>query len=193
MIKFIVFSVLIFSTLVSFAQSNSSLKEYRITAGIGIANGTKNSVSIGRSLWLQHAYRFASKFSIATEYENLIYKQPNSDLGIAKEFDKIKLNDHNISLLFKYQLLKTNRLRIEVVSGGTYCIQQKVYYYRQYFAGSLLVFGEITTVSDYKVPLLTEFEYSLSKTINIQVRVKYNESGNERNTYSAGIGMSVKL
>jgi len=41
--------------------------------------------------------------------------------------------------------------------------------------------------------LLLEIEYRISKKLNIQARMKYNLNPQDGDTYSSGVGLSLKL
>ena len=194
MIKVLLVLVFLFSTLVATSQtSSSSFKEVRVSGGVGIAYPQVNPLSPGQYLWLQHAYRFAPKVWIATEYESMVYKRPTFYSYSPPEYDKIKFYDHNISLLFKYQVITTNKTKLVAASGWTYCIQQREQYEPIFADNGVFWSRRVTSFSEYKIPLLVELEYPLFKAVNIQARVKYNLVANDRSTYGAGIGASLKL
>jgi hypothetical protein len=69
-----IFFVLALSTLVAISQTNGqTMKECRITGGVGIAGATENVRSLGRDFWLQLNYKLNTHISIALEFENMKY------------------------------------------------------------------------------------------------------------------------
>lgn len=195
MIKFLfLFFLFALSALVSFAQTPSQTqKECRITSGIGIAAATKNTKSAGKDVWLQLDYRLSENFSIATEYENMAYTQPGYYKDLPVDPNEIKVIDNNFSLLLKYHIQTNSRLKAAVATGWTHTTRQSEYYFYESDRVSQHWFRTVTSFSDYRIPLLLEVEYPFYKKINIQARVKYNLNPRNGNTYSGGIGLSLKL
>lgn len=191
--KYLLLSMLYFPAITLFSQQNvKAYKECRLAAGGGIANGVTNTVSIGRSEWIQMSYGLANKVSIASEYENMHYNQPSYYSYVPPEYDKISVYDHNISLLFKYHITDS-KVRVSVVSGWTYTIKQTEYYQPDYSSNGVSWFRQVWTSNQYKIPLQGEVEYPILKTINVQGRVRYNLVADAGSTYSAGLGLSLKL
>jgi len=188
---FIVFSS---SALVSFSQENSQVqKECRITGGLGFAGAAKNNKSLGQDVWLQLDYKLSENISIATEFENMAYKQPGYYENLLVKPNEIKVVDNNFSLLFKYHLPINSALKIALASGWTFTTRQNDYYIFEVTDSSQEYFRNVTSFSDYRIPLLVEVEYPVSKKINIQARAKYNLNPQNGDTYSGGIGLSLKL
>ena len=88
-----------FVSFASFAQTNSQTqKECRITSGIGFAGATKNTKSVGRDFWLQLDYKLSENISIATEFENMAYKQWGYYKDLPVNPNEMKVVDNNFSL-----------------------------------------------------------------------------------------------
>src|SRR5688572_7558528 len=67
---------LLFPSLTSWSQaSTSTVRECRISTGIGFSDATTNMKKIGPDFWLQLDYGLKDNFSIAFEFENGAYKQ----------------------------------------------------------------------------------------------------------------------
>ncbi len=168
-------------------------KECRITGGLGFAGATKNTKSVGQDVWLQLDYKLSEKISVATEFENMTYKQPGYYKNVPVDPNEIKVVDNNFSLLLKYHFPIKSALKISVASGWTYTTRQSQYYIYTVDSTSSDLFRNVTSFSDYRIPLLLEIEYPVSKKIDIQARVKYNLNPQNGDTYSSGIGLSLKL
>lgn len=182
------------SVLVSFSQTNSQTQnECRITGGFGFAGATKNNKSVGGDTWLQLAYKLSETISIATEFENMGYKQSGYYEDLPVDPNEIKVVDNNFSLLLKYHFPIKSRLKVAVASGWTYTTRQNDYYIYTSDSTSQSWFRNVSSFSDYRIPFLLEVEYPVSKKINIQARVKYNLNPQNGDTYSSGIGISLKL
>jgi hypothetical protein len=183
-----------FFSLVALSQTNTQTqKECRITSGIGFAGATNNTKSVGRDVWLQLDYKLSENISIATEFENMGYKQPGYYKDLPINPNEIQVVDNNFSLLLKYHFPIKSAIKIAVSSGWTYTTRQSEYYIFTSISTSQEWFRNVTSFSDYRIPLLLEIEYSISKTLNIQARVKYNLNPQNGDTYSSGIGLSLKL
>jgi hypothetical protein len=190
----LLFFLFILSALVSFSQTNSQIqKECRITGGLGFAGATKNTKSVGQDVWLQLDYKLSDNISVATEFENMTYKQPGYYKNLPVDPNEIKVVDNNFSLLLKYHFPIKSALKVSVASGWTYTTRQSQYYIYTVDSTSSDLFRNVTSFSDYRIPLLLEVEYPISKKINIQVRVKYNLNPQNGDTYSSGIGVSLML
>src|SRR5690242_13286388 len=123
------FFLFILSTLVSFSQTKSETqRECRITGGLGFAGATKNTKSVGRDVWLQLDYKLSENISVATEFENMTYKQPGYYKNVPVDPNEIKVVDNNFSLLLKYHFPIKSALKISVASGWTYTTRQSQYY-----------------------------------------------------------------
>ena len=189
----LLFAFALFS-LASLSQTNSQIqKECRITSGVGFSGATKNTKSIGQDVWLQLDYGLSENISIATEFENMTYKQPGYYKDLPVNPNEIKVVDNNFSLLLKYHVPIKSTVKIAVASGWTYATRQSEYYIYERDSTSQRWFRNVTSFSDYRIPLLLEIEYPVSKKINIQARVKYNLNPQNGDTYSSGIGLSLKL
>lgn len=84
-------------------------------------------------------------------------------------------------------------MKFAISSGWTYAVRQSAYYI--YFNDGVVqrVYKNVTSFSDYRIPFLIELDYPVSKKINILARAKYNVNPENGNTYSSGIGLSLKL
>ena len=183
-----------FFSLATFSQTNTETqRECRITGGIGFAGATKNTKSVGQDVWLQLDYKLSQNISIATEFENMSYKQPGYYKDAPINPNDIQVVDNNFSLLLKYHFPIKSALKISAASGWTYTTRQSQYYIYTVDSTSSDLFRNVTSFSDYRIPLLLEIEYPVSKKINIQARVKYNLNPQNGDTYSGGIGLSLKL
>jgi hypothetical protein len=183
-----------FFSLATFSQTNTEAqRECRITGGIGFAGATKNTKSLGQDVWLQLDYKLSQNISIATEFENMAYKQPGYYKYLPINTNEIQVVNNNFSLLLKYHFPIKSALKISVASGWTYSTRQSQYYIYTVDSTSSDLFRNVTSFSDYRIPLLLEIEYPVSKKINIQARGKYNLNPQNGDTYSSGIGLSLKL
>ena len=181
-------------SIITLSQTTTEiLKECRITGGIGFAGATKNTKSVGQDVWLQLSYKLSENISIATEIENMTYKQPGYYKDLPVNPNEIKVVDNNFSLLLGYHFSMKSAVKVSVASGWTYTTRQNDYYIYERDNTSQHWFRNVTSFSDYRIPLLLELEYPLSKKINVQARVKYNLNPQNGNTYSSGIGLSLRL
>jgi hypothetical protein len=186
--------LLIFISSISVCQSNNQQqKDCNISTGIGFGSITRNAKSAGRSFWLQLSYKLAQRFSIATEFENNNFKQPGYYSDLPVNPNEIKVSEDNFSLLIKYHFITNKNVKIAVASGWTFNVQQNDYYYFEKDLNSQHWFRNVTSSSDYSIPFLAEIFYPLFKNINIEARVRYNLERDNRGTYAAGIGLSLKL
>jgi hypothetical protein len=191
------FSALLFSQL-SLCQDNiTNEKEGTISTGFGFANATKNTKSSGTDFWIQLDYKLAAKFSIATEFENMGYTQPGYFSNLTPGLDnKIQYVINNFSLLVKYHFALHSKLQISVASGWTYSLREFSYYSVTVDSAATITISAIPyslSVEDYRIPLIAEIAYPVSKKINVAARVKYNMNPPDGNDYSFGIGLSLKL
>ena len=187
-------SLSIFFYLVTSAQTNvQNVRECRITTGIGFSGAIQNTKSLGLTNWLQLAYRLSENISVATEFESLTYKQPGYYASLPVYPNEISVFDNNFSLLLKYHLPIKSKMKFAISSGWTFAMRQSEYY--KYFDdGSIQrLYKDVNSFSDYRIPYLIEIDYPVSKKINIQARAKYNLNPQNGNTYSSGIGLSLKL
>lgn len=184
--------VLIFFSALSAQEAAQFSKECMISSGYGYANGIENSKS-GSSIFLQMSYRFSAQFSLATEFEHMIYKVPGyyPDLPISPNIQN--LFDDYFSLLIKYNLPLNSKLRAALSSGWTFYTRQNEYYDFYKDATSQRISYRVTSLSDFGIPFLLETHYPLWKNMGAGVRVKYNLNPKQGSTYSAGIGVSLKL
>jgi len=187
-----------FSFLSSSAQTVGQIeKECRISSGLGIAGATKNTTSIGPDYWLQLEYQFLKNVSIATEFENMSYKQPGYYENLPVKPNEIKRLNNNFSLLLKYLFPAKSKMKFTIASGWTYSVLTSDYYILETGIENggtyLSYFRNISGSSDYRIPFLAEIQYPFSKNLNIEARIKYNLNPQNGNTYSAGLGLSLKL
>jgi len=183
-----------FFSFIALSQTNNQTqKECRITGGIGFAGATKNTKTVGQDVWLQLDYKLFENISIATEFENMGYKQPGYYKDLPIQPNEIQVVDNNFSLLLKYHFPMKSALKISVASGWTYTTRQSQYYIYTVDSTSSDAYRNVTSFSDYRIPLLLEIEYRISKKLNIQARMKYNLNPQDGDTYSSGVGLSLKL
>ena len=186
--------VFAFFSLASLSQTNSQIqKECRITSGVGFSGSTKNNKSLGKDVWLQLDYKLYENISIATEFENMNYKQPGYYKDLPVNPNEIKVVDNNFSLLLKYHVPIKSTVKVAIASGWTYTTRQNIYYIYELDSTSQRWFRNVTSFTDYRIPLLLEIEYPISKKLNIQARGKYNLNPQNGDTYSSGVGLSLKL
>ena len=186
--------VFAFFSLASLSQTNFQIqKECRITSGVGFSGSTKNNKSLGKDVWLQLDYKLYENISIATEFENMNYKQPGYYKDLPVNPNEIKVVDNNFSLLLKYHVPIKSTVKVAIASGWTHTTRQNIYYIYELDSTSQRWFRNVTSFTDYRIPLLLEIEYPISKKINIQARVKYNLNPQNGDTYSSGVGLSLKL
>jgi hypothetical protein len=194
MIKPLLSFLFAFLSLATLSQTNSEAqRECRITGGMGFAGATKNTKSVGQDVWLQLDYKLSQNISVATEFENMTYKQSGYYKDLPVNPNEIKVVDNNFSLLLKYDIPIKSAIKVDVASGWTYTTRQSEYYIYELDSTSQRWFRNVTSFSDYRIPLLLEVEYPVSKNINIQARVKYNLNPQNGNTYSSGLGLSLRL
>jgi hypothetical protein len=188
-----------FFFLSSSAQTTEQIeKECRISSGLGIAGATKNTKSIGTDYWLQLDYKFLKNVSIATEFENMTYKQPGSYKNLPVNPNEIKKVNNNFSLLLKYHFATKSKMKFIIASGWTYSVLTNDYYILETRNNNnggtyLSYFKNISAFSDYRIPFLAEIQYPFSKNLNVEARIKYNLNPQNGNTYSGGLGLSLKL
>jgi hypothetical protein len=183
---------LVFFGAVSGQETTMFSKECSITSGYGYANGVVSSKS-GSSLFIQMSYQLSRQFSLATEFEHLIYKAPGyyPDLPISPNVQN--LFDDYFSLLIKYHLPFNAKLHASLATGWTFYTRQNEYYEFYRDATSQSISYRITSFSDFGIPFLVETNYPLWKNLGAGIRVKYNLNPKQGSTYSAGIGVSLKL
>ena len=169
-------------------------KECRISTGIGFANATQNVKAVGKDFWLQLDYKAMEHFSVALEFENFGYKQGGYYQELPLEYhNEIKVLNNNFSLLIKYHVPSKGKLKLALASGWTYSIRHNDYYRPPYNQTSQTWPQYVTSFTDYRIPLLAEAQYPVSKNVNLLTRLKYNLNPQNGNTYAAGIGLSLKL
>ena len=183
-----------FVSIASFSQTNSQTqKECRITSGIGFSGATKNTKSVGLDFWLQLDYKLSENISIATEFENMTYKQPGYYKNLPVNPNEIKVVNNNFSLLLKYHFPIKSAFKVALASGWTYTTRQSDYFIYESDSTSERWFRNVTSFNDYRIPVLLEIEYPVSKKLDIQARAKYNLNPQNGDTYSCGLGLSLKL
>ncbi len=180
--------------LASFCQSHIEPdKEFRISSGAGFGSATENVSSIGTDWWIQFDYKLATHFSIAMESDFAHYKQHGLYADLPVKPNEMKVYDNNFSLLVKYHFSPLKRIKIDLASGWTYCIRQTEYY-NLFAIDTLQVWTQnITSFSDYRIPFVAEVAYSVMHNVDIIARIKYNLNTPDGDTYSASIGLSLKL
>ncbi|MEO8416531.1 MAG: hypothetical protein ABI472_22900 [Ginsengibacter sp.] len=180
------------------AQTTKQIeKECRISSGLDIAGSTKHTKSTGRDYWLQLDYKFLRNVSIATEFENIAYKQPGYYENLPIHPNEIKVVNNNFSLLLKYHFATKSKMKFTIASGWTYSILTDDYYILESGAGNggtdLNYLRNVSAFCDYRIPFLAEIQYPFSKNLNVEARIKYNLNPQNGNTYSVGPGLSLKL
>lgn len=191
-------SAAILSLGLLFASAQSSkigAKECTISSGLGISGINKNLKNVGQSFWLQLNYRLHEKVSLAFDFENMTYKQPGYYKDLPFNPNEIKVFNNNFSVLLKYHVNTGKKIKLTVASGWTYCIIQNEYYYSANLSNpnGVAYIANVSSYNEYKLPILVEMAYPLSKNIDINVRGKYNFNTQSGNTYSTGLGLSLKL
>jgi len=181
-------------SLASFSQiSTQRQKECRIASGFGFGSASQNVKSGGTDIWIQLDYRLLENISIATEFENMTYKQPGYYPDVPDIPNEVKAYNDNFSLLLKYHFPTSKKINISIGSGWTYSIRQYEYYIYEDDGVTKHWFPNVSSFSDYRIPFLAEIGYPISKKIDIQARLKYNLSSHHNDTYAGGIGLSLKL
>jgi hypothetical protein len=192
--KYLLFHLFIVSSFVSFSQANTQTeRECRIASGFGIASATQSVKSPGTDLWIQMDYRILKSVSVATEYENMTYKRPGYHDGLPVDPNEVQVYNDNFSVLLKYHFTTSKKLKISLASGWTHTTEQEDYYIYEDDGVTKHWFRNISSFSDYRIPFLAEVGYPLSKSIDIQGRVKYNLSSESVSSYAGGIGLSLRL
>ena len=183
---------LIFFHALKAQKSTHFSKECQISAGYGYANGVENSKS-GSSIFIQMNCQLSSQFSLATEFEHVVFKMPGyyPDLPITPNVQN--LFDDYYSLLIKYCLPLNAKLHASVATGWTFYTRQNQYYDFYNDATSQRITHTERSFSDFGIPFLLETNYPVWKNLRAGVRVKYNLNPQEGSTYSAGIDVELKL
>jgi hypothetical protein len=195
MVKYLLMLTLFcFLSFISLSQTNNLFqKECRISTGIGFGNVTQNEKSAGKYIWVQLNYILSEKFSIATEFENMGYKLPGYYDDLPVNPNEVKVAENNFSLLIKYHFPSIKRIQFLLASGWSFNIQQNDYYIYEKTVNTQHWFRNVTSSSDYSIPFLAEVAYPVFKNIILETRLKYNLNRQNRNTYAAGLGLSLKL
>ena len=176
--------------LVTSAQS----KECRISVGTGIAGTTRNAAKTGQNVWLQLDYGLLNNISLAFDFENMAYTHPGYYVVVPFGENEIKVIDNNFSLLIKYNLDTKKKIKLSFGSGWSYGLIQEDYFHVELFGSGSSSYRQNTTLTAaYRIPFLLEGYYAVFKNIGINVRAKYNLHPQSGNTYSAGLGLSLKL
>ena len=143
------------------------------------------------------SYRLSKRFSIATDYDNLIYKQNGFygtvGLPINEEINTRRVYNNNISFLVKYHLIQSRKVNVNVATGWTLGIRQSNYYEINDTPYGWSYSFRSSTFSDIRIPALIETNYSVSKIVDVQMRIKANINEQNGNTYSADLGLSLKI
>jgi hypothetical protein len=181
-------------TLITFSQTSSLIqKECRISSGFGFAGTANNLKSLGTAVWIQLDYNLLQKISIATEFENMNYKQHGYYSNLPVTPNEIKVYNNNFSLLLKYHFIEHKKVSLSLASGWTFSTRQNDYYIYENDGTSQSLSRNVSSFSDYRIPFIIETGYSVSKKINILTRLKYNLNPQNGDTYSGGLGLSLKL
>lgn len=181
-------------SLKSISQTNNQTeKECRISSGMGLGSAAKNSSSAGRDIWLQLDYRLSRSVSIATEVENLTFKQPGYIENLPVSKNEITDVATNFSLLLKYHFPLKSALKLAIASGWSYSITQNEYYTYRVDSTSQEITPNETSNNQYTIPFLLEIEYPVLKKLDIGARAKYNLYSQGGSTYAISVGMSLKL
>jgi hypothetical protein len=190
-LRLLILALSSFSVL-SAPETKQFTKECSISSGFSYANGIENSKG-GSSIFVQMSYQLSFKFSLATEFENLVFKMPGyyPDLPVSPNIQN--LYDNYYSLLIKYHLPLTSKFHTVLASGWTFYTRQNEYYdYYKDATGDRLSY-RVTSFSDFGIPFLLETHYPVWKNLNAGVRIKYNLNPQQGSTYSAGVDVSLKL
>ncbi len=186
--------LLVSLSLASRSQTNNQAgKECRISAGVGFGGVTKNSSSVGKDIWLQLDYRLLPNVSVATEFDNLNFKQPAYNTNLPASLNKIMAVANSFSLLFKYHFPLESALKLAVASGWSYTITQDQYYDYLTDSTSQETVLNTSSYSEYTIPLLLEIEYPVTKKIDVAARGKYNLYSQGGATYAVSCGISFRL
>lgn len=141
---------------------------------------------------LQLSYGVAEKLVVSTEFENMHYKQPGFYSLLPTDMSDVNVYENNFSLVLKYLLVNRSKFRVMVGSGWTYCTRVNDFYITSTGNGSLLSIEKRQYgLNDYRIPLCTEVEYPVLKTLNLQLRGRYSLNIQDGNTYSVGLGASI--
>ena len=88
----------------------------------------------------------------------------------------------------------TGKLQLAFATGWSYNLRNSGYYEpNDNDLSSEIWIPHVTSFDDYRIPLLTEVQYPISRSLNLMARLKYNLNRQNGDTYSAGIGLSLKL
>src|SRR5438270_8697493 len=148
-ITFITLALFSFGTIA--AQESKFNRECSISSGYGYANRLGNSIG-GPDFFIQMSYQLNKQFSIATEFENMFYKLPGlipDVVFLPTETNKQYIFDNYYSLLIKYHLPLSSRLRASIASGWTFYTKQNEYYLYFQDSTSEIVYPITTSLSDF--------------------------------------------
>jgi hypothetical protein len=89
-------------------------------------------------------------------------------------------------------------MKFIIASGWTYSVLTNDYYILETRNNNnggtyLSYFKNISAFSDYRIPFLAGIQYPFSKNLNVEARIKYNLNPQNGDTYSGGLGLSLKL
>ena len=79
------------------------------------------------------------------------------------------------------------------MSGWTFYTRQQEYYEYYKDANGEHISYRMNSFSDFGIPFLLETHYPLWKNLGAGIRIKYNLNPKQGGTYSAGIGVSLKM
>ena len=175
------------------SQDKIVQKECRISSGYGFSNSVRNSKGIGSDFWLQLSYDVLDHFSLATEFENMRYNFPGLIKDVAVTPNQFTDYNNNFSLLVKYSFVTKKKWKLALASGWTYCIIQTEYQGPESSSSLQTIVSIVTTYNDYRIPLLAEVSYPVTKNLQVQGRVKWSINVQQGNVYSGGLGLSLKL
>lgn len=192
--KLNVLFILTFCWNCTFAQQKiENFKECRISAGAGFAGGVNNTKTVGRTIWLQLDYLFAKNLSVATEYQNLKYTNDGPNPLVRFKPNQEIIVNNSFAILLKYHLQKFGKFNAAIGSGWAYNIEASDYYTVRIDSNSYSATKYVAYYDDYRIPVIAQLDYQITKTINVQARVRYNVSSQHGNSYSAGLAIAVKL
>lgn len=183
---------LIFFSAISAQDTTQFSKKCHISSGLGYANSIDASKG-GASFFLQMDYQFAPQFSLAIESEHMNFDVPGYYPDSIINNNVQHFYDHYFSLLIKYHLPLNSKFHASLASGWTYLIRQTDYYDVYTEPTSQLITHRMSSFNTYGIPFLLEASYPVWKDLSAGIRAKYNFNPGYGDTYSAGVGVSLKL
>jgi hypothetical protein len=107
---------LIFFSAISAQDTTQSSKKCTISSGWGYANGVGDSRG-GFTFFMQMAYQFSPKFSLATEFEHLNFDAPGYYPDSLISHNTQHFFDNYFSVLIKYHLPLNSNFQATLASG----------------------------------------------------------------------------